>query len=310
MLKRIGLYSSLLFCAVFGLHGQVDVSLEFKKEYYVAHESILAEVKIVNFSGKTLNFGTDKNWLQFTIESRSEFPVEKVGDLDVLEGFEIPNASRAIRRVHLIPAYKIDHPGRYKISAYLNIPELNTRRVTAPVEIGILSESVIWEREIGVVKDEKDPSAPIEIRRFSLMRAVNENQIDLYVKVTDKFQRYIYGVYSLGNIVSFGEPERQVDRYSNLHVLMQNGARSFRYTIVKPDGKILLRERHDYTRTRPKLIMGKNGLIQVQGGIKKPSYDDIPTPEQMNAVKQSNIDTAALAEKDLGQPPLDPPQGE
>ena len=142
------------------------------------------------------------------------------------------------------------------------------------------------------------------------MRAVNENQIDLYVKVTDKYQRDIYGVYSLGNIVSFGEPERQVDRYSNLHVLMQNGARSFRYSIIKPDGKILLRERHDYTNTRPKLMMDKSGLIQVHGGIRKPSFDDIPTPEQMNEVKGRNLNTAALADNNLGQPQGGQPEAE
>ena len=300
MLKKIAFCFSFLFCAAQGVLGQVDVSLEFKKEFYLAHESIMAEVKIVNFSGKTLNFGTDKNWLQFTIESRGNFPVEKVGDLDVVEKFQVPNASRAIRRVHLIPAYKIDHPGRYRIAAYINIPELNSQLVSAPVEIGILSATVIWDREIGVVKDDKDPSAPIEIRKYTLMRTVNENQIDLYVKVTDKYQQHIYGVYSLGNIVSFGEPDRQVDRFSNLHVLMQNGARSFRYTIVKPDGKILLRERHDYTNTRPKLIMGKTGLIQVGGGKRKQSFDDIPTPEQMNDVKERNLEARALAEKDLG----------
>jgi hypothetical protein len=299
MLKRIALCFSLLFCAAQGVKAQVDVSLEFKKEFYLAHESIMAEVKIVNFSGKTLNFGTDKNWLQFTIESRGEFPVEKAGDLDVVEKFQVPNASRAIRRVHLVPAYKIDHPGRYRISAYINIPELNTQLVTTPVEIGILSATVVWDREIGVVKDDQDPSAPIEIRKYTLMRAVNEKQIDLYVKVTDKYQRHIYGVYSLGNIVSFGEPERQVDRFSNLHVLMQNGARSFRYTIVKPDGKILLRERHDYTSDRPKLVMDKTGLIQVRGGKRKPSFDDIPTPELMDKVKERDYKKSALAEKNL-----------
>lgn len=305
MLKKITLYFSLLFCAVFGAHGQVDVSLEFKKEFFLAHESILAEVKIVNFSGKTLHFGADKNWLQFSIESRGEFPVEKMGDLDVVEKFEVPNASRAIRRVHLVPAYKIDHAGRYRISAYVNIPELNTQLVTTPVEIGILSATVVWDREIGVVKDDKDPSAPIEIRKYSLMRAVNESQIDLYVKVTDKYQQHIYGVYSLGNIVSFGEPERQVDRFSNLHVLMQNGARTFRYTIVKPDGKILLRQRHDYSNSRPKLMMDKTGLIQVRGGSRKPSFDDIPSPELMNQVKERNLDTAAFAEKNAGSSQAD-----
>ena len=186
MLKKIGILGVLVFGAVFGLQAQVEVSLEFKKDFFLAHEEMIAEVKIINFSGRTLTFGEDQEWLQFTVESRNEFPVEKAGDLDIVEKFEIPNASRGIRRVHLVPTYKIDKPGRYRITAFVNVPELNMNKVTAPVEIGLLSATVIWERPVGVVINESDPSAPIAVRKYFLMRAVNEKSIDLYVKVTDQ----------------------------------------------------------------------------------------------------------------------------
>lgn len=295
MLKRIGIIGVLVFGVVFGLQAQVEVSLEFKKDYFLAHEEMIAEVKIINFSGRTLTFGQDQEWLQFTVESVNEFPVEKVGDLDIVEKFEIPNASRGIRRVHLVPTYKMNRPGRYRITAFVNVPELNMNKVTAPVEIGLLSASVIWERPVGVVMNESDPSAPIAVRKYFLMRAVNEKSIDLYVKVTDQYEKDIYGVYTLGNIVSFGEPERQVDRFSNLHVLMQNGARTFRYTIVKPDGKVLLRQKWAYSSTRPQLFLAKNGLIEVKGGQRQPSFDDIPTPEQINEVRERNAEPVASA---------------
>jgi len=295
MLKRIGIIGVLVFGVVFGLQAQVEVSLEFKKDYFLAHEEMIAEVKIINFSGRTLTFGQDQEWLQFTVESVNEFPVEKVGDLDIVEKFEIPNASRGIRRVHLVPTYKMNRPGRYRITAFVNVPELNMNKVTAPVEIGLLSASVIWERPVGVVMNESDPSAPIAVRKYFLMRAVNEKSIDLYVKVTDQYEKEIYGVYTLGNIVSFGEPERQVDRFSNLHVLMQNGARTFRYTIVKPDGKVLLRQKWAYSSTRPQLSLAKNGLIEVKGGQRQPSFDDIPTPEQINEVRERNAEPVASA---------------
>jgi hypothetical protein len=82
---------------------------------------------------------------------------------------------------------------------------------------------------------------------------------------------------------------------------MQNGARSFRYTIAKPDGKILLRQRHDYNASRPKLIMDKTGLIQVFGGKRKASFDDIPSPEKMNEVEGGNQKTTVLPENNLGE---------
>lgn len=293
MLKRIGIIGALVLGAVFGLQAQVEVSLEFKKDFFLAHEEMIAEVKIVNFSGRTLTFGQDQDWLQFTVESRNEFPVEKSGDLDIVETFEVPNASRGIRRVHLVPTYKIDKPGRYRITAFVSVPELNMTKATPPVEIGLLSASVIWERPVGVVINEADPSAPISVRKYFLMRAVNEKSIDLYVKVTDQYEKDIFGVYTLGNIVSFGEPERQVDRFSNLHVLMQNGARTFRYTIVKPDGKVLLRQKWAYSNTRPQLSLGNDGLIQVKGGGRQASFEDIPTPEQINEVRERNADPVA-----------------
>ena len=104
-------------------------------------------------------------------------------------------------------------------------------------------------------------------------------------------------MYSLGNIVSFGQPEKQLDRLGNLHVLMQNGARSFRYTIIKPDSKTLLRQRWDYARTRPQLTMDQDGLIQVTGGLRRPSYDDIPTPEEMNEVRAKQLEKTAFVDQ-------------
>ena len=51
-----------------------------------------------------------------------------------------------------------------------------------------------------------------EVRRYELMRSVSEKSIELYVKVSDQYRERVFGVYSLGNVVSFGQPERQVDQ--------------------------------------------------------------------------------------------------
>ena len=131
-----------------------------------------------------------------------------------------------------------------------------------------------------------------EVRRYELMRSVSEKSIELYVKVSDQYRERVFGVYSLGNVVSFGQPERQVDRLSNLHVLFQNGARTFRYAIIKPDGRLLLQQRWDYSDTRPRLKLGDQGLIEVVGGLRQLSFDDIPSPDQLSEVRERNLEQA------------------
>ena len=269
---------------------QVDVSLSFKKDFYLADEFILAELTIVNFSGKTLVFGEQPNWLTFSVESSRDTLVARQKELDIMGRFEIPNAGRGIRRVHLVPAFRMVDQGRYRIKATVEVPELELRMSTQEAELGILTANVLWEREFGWVSEGLG-SEP-EVRRYELMRSVSEKSIELYVKVSDQYRERVFGVYSLGNVVSFGQPERQVDRLSNLHVLFQNGARTFRYAIIKPDGRLLLQQRWDYSDTRPRLKLGDQGLIEVVGGLRQLSFDDIPSPDQLSEVRERNLEQA------------------
>ena len=211
-------------------------------------------------------------------------------ELDIMGRFEIPNAGRGIRRVHLVPAFRMVDQGRYRIKATVEVPELELRMSTQEAELGILTANVLWEREFGWVSEGLG-SEP-EVRRYELMRSVSEKSIELYVKVSDQYRERVFGVYSLGNVVSFGQPERQVDRLSNLHVLFQNGARTFRYAIIKPDGRLLLQQRWDYSDTRPRLKLGDQGLIEVVGGLRQLSFDDIPSPDQLSEVRERNLEQA------------------
>ena len=275
---------------------QVDVSLSFKKDFYLADEFILAELTIVNFSGKTLVFGEQPNWLTFSVESSRDTLVARQKELDVMGRFEIPNAGRGIRRVHLVPAFRMVDQGRYRIKATVEVPELELRMSTQEAEIGILTANVLWEREFGWASEGLG-SEP-EVRRYELMRSVSEKSIELYVKVSDQYRERVFGVYSLGNVVSFGQPERQVDRLSNLHVLFQNGARTFRYAIIKPDGRLLLQQRWDYSDTRPRLKLGDQGLIEVVGGLRQLSFDDIPSPDQLSEVRERNLEQAQSSQEE------------
>ena len=79
-------------------------------------------------------------------------------------------------------------------------------------------------------------------------------------------------------MVSMSKPEPQLDQQSNLHVLYQNGARTFSYTKFNPDGEVLVRQTYDYGAPRPRLKMDADGKIIVSGGVRQLMPDDFPAP--------------------------------
>ena len=77
-------------------------------------------------------------------------------------------------------------------------------------------------------------------------------ELMLYVRVTGS-DGNIYKVFPLGRMLSFGQPEPQVDKLSNLHVLYQDGPRAFNYTVTSPDGTLLIRQ--TYKNTHPTVLV-------------------------------------------------------
>ena len=265
--------------ALFGLlvvlpvQGQVTIELDFDKDFYIADEPLFANVRITNFSGRTLKFGRDNHWLMFSVEARDGFLVDEEGTPNVSGEFDIPNASRGTRRVNLAPYYRVKKPGRYQVLATVFSDQLKEVLKSPSMEVNIIRATTLWQKDFGVATAEGDA---YEVRRYTLIRALNDNVLELYIRVANRDDSKVYTVFSVGNLVSFGSPEAQVDRLSRLHLLQQYGARSFRYLVVTADGELMTRHRYDYTNSRPKLAAGPDNLIMVRGGIRVPAETDLP----------------------------------
>ena len=86
-------------------------------------------------------------------------------------------------------------------------------------------------------------------------------------------------VVSLGAPTSFGQPERAVDKSSQLHVLFQNGQRSYSYAIVATDGEMIIRQAFDISGdSRPRLRSEDDGRVVVAGGARRVALSDLPPP--------------------------------
>ena len=253
---------------------QVTVDIVLDQEQYLRDESMPVKVRITNRSGRALKLGGTANWLNFTVENREGHNVERLADLSVKEEFTVESSMVATRTVDITPFFDLGLPGRYAVSAEMKIPEWNQEIRSQSRNFSISRGAPLWEQTVGLPGT---GSAVPELRKYVLQQA-NVKHLTLYVRVTDENERKTFKLLPVGQMVSFGRPEPQVDKESNLHLLFQSGRASFMYVVVTPAGEMILRQRHDYAETRPKLRIGGDGRIGVGGGQRFFSRDDVPSP--------------------------------
>lgn len=256
--------------------GQVRVELTLEHEQYLAKEALVAGVRIGNFSGQTLQFGKDPDWLRFSVEAADGFIVPKQGTPPVLGEFEVESSQTVTRRVDLAPYFDLVKPGRYSVSAWVKVPEWDQELGTAPRWFDVIGGSKLWEQEFGLPP--ASAGAPPQVRKYALVQVNRLKRIDLYVRVSDAAESRVFRVFPLGAFLSFSRPEARVDGAGRLHVLHRVGARSFSYCVVEPDGALSVRQTHDYANTRPTLVADAEGKIHVAGGIRRRSPNDLPAP--------------------------------
>jgi hypothetical protein len=96
--------------------------------------------------------------------------------------------------------------------------------------------------------------------------------------LTDADGSHVLKVVPIGGMVSFSNPETQIDRSNRLHVLYQFGARSYLYSVITPDGDIAQQQTYDIARNRPRLFSDDKGGFVVSGGERRVVDTDSSAP--------------------------------
>jgi hypothetical protein len=279
-MKVSGLAVGLALVSLLPASAQVTVEVTLEQEQFLAGEALPVAVRITNLSGQTLRFGNRPDWLTFSIESRDGFIVVKNSEVPVLGEFTVESSKVATRRVDLGPHFALTRFGRYSVSATVQVAEWGAQLTGKPANFDIIRGARLWSQEFGVPPAAGAPNEPPEVRRYTLQQANYLNsQIRLYLRLTDAPEARVFKVFPIGHMRSVSKPEPQVDKHSNLHVLYQDDARSYSYTVVNPDGDITLRQTYDYVHSRPRLKVDKEGKMSVLGGVRRVTPNDIPRPK-------------------------------
>ncbi|PWU09338.1 MAG: hypothetical protein C5B50_27585 [Verrucomicrobia bacterium] len=275
-MRKLGFWAILLMLALASARAQIAVELDQDQDQFLPGESLRVAVKITNRSGQVLKLGGDADWLKFWIESSDGLVMPKTGEPPVTGEFSLESSEMATKRVDLMPYFNMPHSGRYAIVATVRIKAWDREITSAPRTFFIIDGAKLWEQEFGVPNSGTTNTAP-EMRRYILQQAnYLKGTLRLYARVADAEGKAIK-VFSLGPTVSFSRPQPLVDKSSNLHVLYQNGARTYSYTELNPDGDVIARQFFEYVTSRPRLREDDQGTISVLGGVRRPSTEDIPS---------------------------------
>ncbi|MCI0535587.1 MAG: hypothetical protein L0Z50_10190 [Verrucomicrobiales bacterium] len=280
------IFAALFVCCLAGLTGAmaqiVSVEVMLDREQYLVNEELVAKVRITNFSGQTLTLGDDDDWLSFTLEGGPAKVVSQRALVPVRLPFKLDSGKIGTRRIDIAPYFDLSRPGRFTVAASVRLPQLNIRVPSKPVSFNIITGTVLWQQDFGMPVDSKLPNSTPEIRKYALLQVTHEKDLKLYFRLTDGSGTRSLRVFPIDKLISFSNPEGQLDRFNNLHVLYQMGAHSFLYTVINPEGVLLGRETHDISPTsRPGLRADKDGRISVVGGVRRYPSTDLPPPDSI-----------------------------
>jgi len=254
--------------------GQVTVEVVLDQEQYLRDEPVVMELRIRNQSGRPLALEPTDRWLSLHVESLDGFLLAQ--RQEALQGERVLLSSSAVatQRVDLTLSYDLGRAGRYQATANVLIPGWDKSFSSKPCKFDISKGVTLWRADFGVPSTGGAP----EVRRYAIQRANYVSRPTIYVRVSDPSDTQVFGVCSLGPIVSFSRPEHKIDDRSRLHTLFQSGARTFKYHVVDPDGRVVIRQTHSYFNSRPKL-QSKGGRVVVSGGIRRVDRTDLPPRE-------------------------------
>ena len=276
MMFRIQLVVLLLVTAT--AKAQIQVELSFKRLQYIAHEPILATVRIANNSGRDIDLHDDsgQHWFGFEVnagEGRLLAPLQPAAAEPALH---VEAGKTVTRKVNLTSLYPVHDFGAYHVRANVYFPDLNKFFYSATKVFQVSDARPIWQKTVGV--PDGMPGAG-EVRTYSLLSNRFLDHTSLYVPPENKNNGVVYTTYSLGRIIASEDPQAEVDRANQLHVLHCAAPRNWAYSHVGLNGELLAHSTFLETKTRPRLRHTPDGSIAVNGGmLDVPSADSKRSP--------------------------------
>jgi hypothetical protein len=245
---------------------QIQVELKFKRLQYIAHEPVVATVKITNLAGRDIDLHDEKDqhWFGFEVnagEGRLLAPLRQNAPEPVLH---VETGQTVTRKVNLTPVFPVHDFGSYHVRANVYFADLNKFFYSQMRVFQVADARPIWQKTVGI--PDGVPGAG-GVRTYSLLSNRFPDHTSLYVRVENRNSGVVYTTYSLGRVIAYDEPQAELDRANQLHVLHCAAPRSWAYSHIGLNGELLAHSTFVQTKTRPRLRHAADGAIAVSGGM-------------------------------------------
>jgi hypothetical protein len=264
-LTTCALYVAFLFVIAANAEAQIQVDLKFKRLQYIAYEPVVATLSITNLAGRDIDLHdiAGQSWLGFEITGNEGQPVAPIGTENSQPPLKVGTGQRVTHQINLAPLYPVNDFGTYHVRTNVYFADLGKFFYSPTRVFEVTDARPIWQQTVGIPDG---VAAPGNARTYSLLTNRFPDHTSLYVRVQDKDSGIVYATYSLGREISFEEPQTEIDRANQLHVLHCSAPRAWAYARIGLNGELLTHSSFMETKTRPRLVRAANGEVAVHGG--------------------------------------------
>lgn len=244
---------------------QIQVDLKFPRLQYIAYEPLVANITITNLAGRDVDLhdANGQPWFGFEVtgdEGRSIAQISNVGT----DPLNIVSGQQVTRKINLTPLFGLHDFGTYHVRAHVYFGDLSKFYYSQSKVVEVTDAGPIWQKTVGV--PDADTTGG-NVRTYSLMTNRFPDHTSLYVRVENKDSGMVYSTFSLGQIIAFDQPQVEIDRSNQLHVLYCAAPRNWSYARIGLNGELVSRASFAETKTRPRLVHSDDGVVKIAGGI-------------------------------------------
>ncbi len=270
--RSILLLSALIFLAG-SVHAQIQVELKLKRLQYIAYEPVFATLAITNLAGRDVELHDDRgqHWFGFEVSGKDGQTIGMAKASKADPPLLVESGKTVVRKIDLTPLYPVHDPGTYHVRANVYFADLNKFFYSSAKAFQVIHARPIWQTTVGVPEGNAEAGSP---HTYSLLSNRFADHTSLYIRVENKDTGVVYSTYSLGRIIAYDEPQKEIDRANQLHILHCSAPRTWSYSHIGLNGELLKQETFMETKTRPQLRRSSGGDIAVSGGMR-----DIPATQ-------------------------------
>src|SRR5438874_7585511 len=248
------------------VQAQIQVDLKFKRLQYIAYESVVATLSITNLAGRDIDLhnADGQSWLGFEITGNEGQPIAPISAESGQAPLKVEAGQRVTHQINLTPLYPVHDFGTYHVRTNVYFADLGKFFYSPTRVFEVTDARPIWQQTVGIPDG---VAAPGNARTYALLTNRFPDHTSLYVRVQDKDSGIVYATYPLGRTIAFEEPQAEIDRANQLHVLHCAAPRAWSYSRIGLNGELLAHSSFMETKTRPRLVHAANGDVAVRGGV-------------------------------------------